>query len=152
MKRKPSSRPTLDRVAKECIAVRVRLINRVITSLYDDALRPLGMRVSQGNILVAVARRGEARPADIARTLRVEKSTLSRDVEIMKKVGWIESEPPNGGRNQILRVTTKGMRLLVKAQPAWEKAQREAKRLIGDEGVKTIHRIAEQLGLEQAVD
>ena len=54
MKRKTSTPELLDRVAGECIAVRVRLINRVITALYDAALRPHGVRVSQGNILVAV--------------------------------------------------------------------------------------------------
>ena len=68
MKHKRSTPELLDRIACDCIAVRVRLINRVITALYDEAMRPHGLRVSQGNILVAVARRGEARPAEICRS------------------------------------------------------------------------------------
>ena len=55
MEREPSPPEFIGRVARECIAVRVRLINRVITALYDEALRPHGLRVSQANILVAVA-------------------------------------------------------------------------------------------------
>ena len=95
-------------MARECIAVRVRLINRVISALYDEALRPFGLRISQANILSAVAHLGEARPADFSQILRIEKSTLSRDVELMKQNGWLESDPPAGGRNQTIRLTRKG--------------------------------------------
>jgi DNA-binding MarR family transcriptional regulator len=134
-------------MATDCIAVRVRLINRVLTALYDEALRPHGLRVSQGNILVAVAHMNEARPVDVCRTLRLEKSTLSRDVEIMKRKGWLESDPPAGGRNQVLRLTPRGLDILTRSQPAWESAQAEARLLIGESGVDALHKIAERLDL-----
>ena len=137
----------LRRVAGDCIAVRVRLINRVVTALYDEALRPHGLRVSQGNILVAVACREDPKPADICRLLRLEKSTLSRDVEILKARGWLESDPPEGGRNQTLRVTPAGHDLLARSLPAWESAQAEARRLIGDAGVEALHALSARLGL-----
>ena len=133
-------------MACDCIAGRVRIINRVVTALYDEALRPHGLRVSQANILVAVAREGEARPVEICQRLQLEKSTLSRDVEIMKGQGWLESDPPAGGRNQVLRLTATGLGLLARSQPAWESAQAEARRLIGDPGVDALGRIAEKLG------
>lgn len=137
-----------DRVASECIAARVRLINRVITALYDEALRPYGVRVSQGNIMTVVGHLGEeARPAAICRILRIDRSTLSRDVELLKRSGWLESDPPGGGRKQVLRVTAEGRRLLAAALPAWEKAQDEARQILGDGGAEAIHRIAGRLGL-----
>ena len=102
-------------MARECIAVRVRLINRVISALYDEALRPFGLRISQANILSAVAHMSDARPAEVSRILRIEKSTLSRDVELMKQNGWLESAPPTGGRNQTIRLTPKGKKLLDKS-------------------------------------
>ena len=129
MKRDVANLGRLDRIAGDCIAVRVRLINRVVTALYDEALRPQGLRVSQANILVAVARRGEGRPVDVCRLLRLEKSTLSRDVEVMKGKRWLESDPPAGGRNQVLRITPGGLDLLARSQSAWESAQAEARRL-----------------------
>jgi DNA-binding MarR family transcriptional regulator len=85
-------------IARDCIAVRVRALNRAVTSLYDDALRPLGLRVGQLNLLVAVARMGTARPGDLCRLLRMEKSTLSRDVEVMRRNGWLEVDESGGGR------------------------------------------------------
>ena len=146
MKRDVTRPALIDRVASDCIAVRVRLINRVVTAIYDEALRPHGIRVSQGNILVAVARMGEARPAEVCRLLRLEKSTLSRDVEVMKGKGWLESDPPSGGRNQVLRITSEGLDLLARSQPAWEAAQAEARQLIGDSGVDALRQIAAKLG------
>ncbi len=139
----------LGRVAAECIAVRVRLIHRVISAIYDDALRPHGLRISQGNILVVIAQQGQIRPADLCRRLRIEKSTLSRDVEVMKRHSWIESDPPDGGRNQILRVTSVGLDRLAAMLPAWEHAQAEAQRCLSAEGVDHLHAIADRLGLGQ---
>ena len=138
----------VDRVASDCIAVRVRLINRVVSSIYDEALRPHGLRISQANILVAVARMGEPGPAAVCRLMRIDKSTLSRDVELMKGRGWLASEPPAGGKNQTLRVTPEGAELLARARPAWEAAQAEARSLIGDRGVDALRRIAGRLGLK----
>jgi DNA-binding MarR family transcriptional regulator len=135
-----------DRLARECIAVRVRLINRVITALYDEALRPFGLRISQANILAAVAKMGESRPSEVSRVLRIEKSTLSRDVELMKQKGWLESDPPLGGRNQTIRLTGQGKQLLRTIQPSWENAQVQAKRLIGEGGEAALHQIASRLG------
>ena len=149
MESRPRKCETADRMASECIAVRVRLINRVISGLYDEALRPFELRISQANILSAVCHLGEIRPADVSRILRIEKSTLSRDLELMKKNGWLESDPPGGGRNQKLRLTTQGLKILAQIEPAWEKAQREAKLLIGEDGETALHGIATRLGFGQ---
>jgi DNA-binding MarR family transcriptional regulator len=89
---------------------------------------------------------GEAGPAEVCRLLRIERSTLSRDVELMKGEGWLASDPPSGGRNQTLRVTPLGLELLGRAQPSWEEAQAEAKALIGDAGVGALRRVAARLG------
>jgi DNA-binding MarR family transcriptional regulator len=126
----------------------VRLINRVISAVYDESLRPFGLRISQLNILGAVAFLGEVRPADVSRVLRIEKSTLSRDVELMKQKGWLESDPPTGGRNQKIRLTPAGKEILAKIEPSWESAQAQAKRLIGGGGEAAIREIAAQLGFQ----
>ncbi len=133
-------------MARECIAVRLRLINRVITALYDEALRPFGLRISQANILSAVAHMGEARPALVSRILRIEKSTLSRDLDLMKQNGWVASVPPTGGRNQTIRLTPQGTKLLGKILPAWEHAQVQATRLIGEDGQTALRHMASRLG------
>ncbi len=122
----------IDTIAGECIAVRMRMLNRVVTNIYDDALRPLGVRVSQMNILVAAGKMGTARPAEVCERLHLDVSTLSRNVERMKARGWLEVIPDDDGRAQPFRLTNEGRKLLEQAAPAWKKAQQQAKSLLGD--------------------
>src|SRR3954451_12809980 len=118
MPRHREERPPAEVIAAECIAVRVRALNRAITALYDDALRPHGLRVGQLNLLVAVARMGPARPADLCRALRMDKSTLSREVGVLRRNGWLEAED-GGGRSRPLRLSPSGRSLLEQVVPAW---------------------------------
>lgn len=60
-----SKQGMIDKIAGERIAVRLRMLNRIITNVYDDALRPLDLKVSQMNILVAAAKMGTARPTEV---------------------------------------------------------------------------------------
>src|SRR5919202_4550054 len=115
---------SIDTIARTCIAVRLRLLNRVVTNLYDDALRPLGLKVSQMNLLVVTAKLGVARPAQVCDLLQLDTSTLSRNVERMRAQGWLEVVPGEDARTQPFRLTAQGRRLLERAVPAWEKAQR----------------------------
>jgi DNA-binding MarR family transcriptional regulator len=122
----------VDKIAEECIAVRLRMLNRIITNVYDDALRPLDLKVSQMNILVAAAKMGTARPAEVCQHLHLDVSTLSRNVERMKARGWLEVAPDDDGRSQPFRLTPQGRRILDKAVPAWIVAQQKVKALMGE--------------------
>ncbi|HUY87664.1 MAG TPA: MarR family winged helix-turn-helix transcriptional regulator [Pirellulales bacterium] len=136
----------IDTIAKTCIAVRLRLLNRVVTSLYDDALRPLGLKVSQLNILIVAAKLGVARPAHVRELLRLDASTLSRNVERMKSHGWLEVVLEADARAQPFGLTPRGKRLIEKAVPLWENAQRQAGELLGDDGVALLDMAAKKLG------
>lgn len=83
----------VERMACECLAARVRILNRAITGLYDDALRPFGVKISQMNILVVAAKLGVARPGRICEILHMDASTLSRNAERMLAQGWLEVLP-----------------------------------------------------------
>src|SRR5262249_58609056 len=97
--------PAAELIAGECLGVRLRTLNRAVTALYDDALRPHGLRAGQLNLLVAIARMGTARPGDLCGVLRMEKSTLSRDVEVLRRKGWLEVDGSAGRRARPLRRT-----------------------------------------------
>ena len=141
-----------DLISGECLAVRVRLLNRTITGIYDEVLRPLGMTVGQLNILVAVAKLGPLSPGDVARRLNMEKSTLSRNVDRMRSHGWIVVLPGESGRHQRLGISSKGRKLLKKAVPPWKEAQERARAVLGQRGARSIQRVADavwaQLGRE----
>lgn len=143
---------TIETIATSCIAGRLRLLNRVVTNLYDEALRPLGIKLSQGSILAVTAKLGVARPAEVCAILELDTSTLSRTVERMVSNGWLEILPDEDGRSHPFRLTDQGKRLMEKAIPAWEQAQTQAKKLLGEDGLRlldsTIGRVkSAQVGL-----
>jgi DNA-binding MarR family transcriptional regulator len=136
---------TIDQVAGECVAVRLRMLNRVVTNIYDDALRPLGLKVSQMNILVAAAKMGTARPAAVCDHLHLDVSTLSRNVERMKARGWLEVVPDEDGRSQPFRLTPQGRKLLEKAISVWGEAQQQVKKVLGDGFVEQLNQAVKRV-------
>lgn len=131
--------PMIDKVASECVAVRLRMLNRVVTNIYNDTLRSLDLKVSQMNILVAAAKMGTARPIEVCEHLHLDVSTLSRNVERMKTRGWLEVVPGEDGRSQPFRLTLQGRKLLEKAIPAWTEAQQQVKKFLGDGFVEQLN-------------
>lgn len=138
-------RRTEDLIAQECLAVRWRMVNRVITNIYDQALRPLGVKASQLNILVAVAKLGLARPAEISQRLHIDVSTLSRNVERMRNKGWLEVVQEEDARAHPVRITPKGRKLLERAKPAWQSAQQQTKKLLGNDIVAALAEAIQRL-------
>lgn len=120
-----------ERIAAECIAVRLRMLNRRITRLYDDALREQGLGIAQLNMLVAIAKAGEVSPVALGEALDLEKSTLSRNVARMRERGWVVVEPAGRGPGQRLTLTDEGLALLDAVEPAWARAQEQARALLG---------------------
>lgn len=127
---------SVDLISNECIALRMRLLNRVISKLYDDALRPLGLKGSQLTILVAAQKIGVVRPIELSERLHIDVSTLSRNVDRMKNRGWLEVVPADDARAQPFQLTHEGRDLLEQAIPLWGEAQKKAKAMLGDQAVE----------------
>jgi DNA-binding MarR family transcriptional regulator len=129
-------------VVRECIATRLRMANRVITKVYDDALRPLGLKVTQMSMLAVAEDRGFIRQSEVGAELQLDDSTLSRNLERMRANGWLEEVSADDARVHSYRLTEAGRALLGRAVPAWRSAQAEARRLLGEAGVQALRRFA----------
>ncbi len=131
---------------KQCFGLRVRVLNRAVTSLYDQALRSHGLTCAQFNLLVAVEVAGEhATPSNIARKLHMGKSTLTRDMTRMVERGWVTRASRADLRSHTLGLTPAGRTLLLDTLPAWERAQASVHGLLGDGQTLVIHRLVRQL-------
>lgn len=136
---------SVSQIANECIAVRLRLINRAVTNIYDDALRPFGLKVSQMNILVLVSLRESLRPSEIGEVLQIDRSTLSRNIERMISRNWLEIIDDEDARAQPVRMTKVGNKLLKNISSAWEEAQAQVTELMGDEFIASVCKTARQV-------
>ena len=134
------------RVGAECLGFTARLLSRVVSGVYDDALAEVGLKVSQFSLLNAIANGEDPRPAELAKSLAMDESTLSRNVARMCARGWLRLESGDGDRrSHQITVTEKGMALLGSSYPAWQKAQRQIIERLGPEGVT-----ASQVGRKEA--
>src|SRR5271155_412570 len=136
-------------MAEDCLAVRVRLLSRRLSRIYDRALRPLGLTVAQLNVLSVLEVIDSAPAGRVADLLAMEISTLSRNAGIIEGEGWITIERAERGNGRILRLTSAGLHKLREARPAWEKAQTEARELLGYEGASELKRLGDGVWDEQ---
>jgi len=130
---------------RECSGFRVRMLNRMITAIYDDALARVGLKASQFNLMVATVNREETRPAELAKYLEMDESTLSRNVERMYAKGWLRLEPGEDRRSHVIKVTDKGLGLIRKGYPAWQNAQEEVSRRLGADNVAALKSVLRKL-------
>jgi DNA-binding MarR family transcriptional regulator len=134
------------KVAPECLGFRARLLSRVITATYDDALAKVGLKVSQFSVLNAVASREDTRPAELANFLAMDESTLSRNVARMCARGWLRLEHgEDDRRSHQITITDMGKALLRKSYPAWQQAQNQVTHKLGPDGVAALKTVVRKL-------
>ena len=121
-----------------CISTRVRQLSRIITRVYDDALRPLGITASQFTLLTQLAQQDGITAVEIGHTLDIEKSTLSRNLKRLLKDGHITMDPPAGRRGRGLHLTPKGESVIQRGFPVWKDAQNRTIRVMGPESRSTL--------------
>ena len=141
-----------DVIARSCHVARIRMLNREVTGIYDDALRPLGVKVSQTNVLTAIAKLQPVSPGMIGKLLRIEKSTLSRNLDRLRARGWLRVLSGDDERSHRLEITAKGRRLLEKALPLWKRAQKDAEDLLGKRTVQALNDTADRMWASTLAD
>ena len=137
------SKVVVDEMASGCLLMRTRLISRVLTSLYEDALRPFKIGAPQFVLLVVISQLEPASRAEIGRFHHQDRSTLTRNLLIVFDEGWAEEDRDKvKGRSRPVVLTAKGRDLLLAVEPVWRRSQAQAKTLLGDAGSRAVMTIA----------
>lgn len=135
-----------DELSAECLMGRVRMLSRFVTRLFDDELRPFGLKANQFNLLVVIAKFGPIRRADIGRLIHADASTMTRNLRSLIVQKWIEEvDVEEDQRGSSLRMTASGRKLLEEAAPAWRRAQAATMALLGESGVSAVRGTAARL-------
>ena len=121
-----------------CIATRVRQLSRIVTRVYDDALRGHKITASQFTLLTQLAQTDGITAAEIGLELDIEKSTLSRNLKRLLALGHIIMDPPAGRRGRGLHLTPRGKAVIREAYPLWQGAQRRAIDVMGKDSRSTL--------------
>ena len=120
-------------VRENCACVRARMAARKLTRLYDKALKPAGLRITQFTLLIAI-KDGRAKSLSaLADILAMERTTLLRNLKVLEDAGLVVTEPSGEGRALSLRLTPDGEKRLHEALPYWQDAQRKLETELGQD-------------------
>lgn len=110
-------------VCRDCHCLAARRNAREITRLFEEELRPHGLRATQFSVLAALALRGPTPVGELAEALGVERTTLTRSAAVLERNGWVGRARAEDARERPLRLSRAGRRKVEEAFPAWKKAQ-----------------------------
>ncbi len=111
--------------AANCACLNLRKATRAVSQMYDEILRPSGLKVTQFSVLATVAGVGPASMTTISRTLVMDRTTLTRNLKPLMDRGLVKAEKGNDRRQRPIAITRKGEDALARAMPLWRQANEQ---------------------------
>lgn len=107
----------------ECYCTQFRRSANAITRIYDEALRPVGLKITQLTLLRGLDRLRSATFNEIADELSLDKTTISRNIKLLIDAGWVRVSADSDARYKRASLSAAGARMLRNADPYWQEAQ-----------------------------
>jgi len=128
-----------------CACIRARRASRALTALYDSALRPVRLKITQFSELRNVRRLQPVSISALAKEMALDRSTLGRNLLVLKRRGLVALSDGDDLRERSVELTAKGAATLEKALPCWQRAQQKVEGKLGAEGAATLFELLGQL-------
>jgi DNA-binding MarR family transcriptional regulator len=129
---------TVEPAEISCVCARLRMTTRAVTRVYDDALRPIGLRTTQFSLLARLDEEGPSALTRLARRLALDRTSLARELEPLVERGLVEVVPGEDRRTRIAALTEAGRERLDVAYPLWRAVQRDVRERYGRERVDAL--------------
>jgi DNA-binding MarR family transcriptional regulator len=140
-------------IALPCLCANLRRAARVVTQVYDDALRPSGLRTSQFTLLQTLNIAPGISQKRLAEVLELDSTTLTRTLAFLRGKGWLCAEPGEDRRALRLSLTAAGLKEYKRVVPYWQAAQKRVRRELGEANWELIGsasmRVAELLSSKE---
>ena len=106
-----------------CACASARQVARSLTQLYDRWLIGTGLEAPQFALLMTLDKHGAVSQAALGRRYALDKTTMSRNVKLFEREGWITASSADDKRERRFTITAAGHARLAAARPEWKKAQ-----------------------------
>jgi DNA-binding MarR family transcriptional regulator len=123
---------------RECAFSQLKLMGRVVNAIYDQALEPVGLRASQLALMWAIVALEPVDMTSLGEITYTDQTTLSRTVQTLRRMRLVSVRPGDDRRVKLLSLSAAGKARFAAAMPHWERAQREASRLMPLEVVSAL--------------
>ncbi len=131
-------KPKCFEMGQRCACANLRKAARVVTQLYDEIIRPSGLRGTQFGLLMATRALGPVTVTKLADKAMMDRTTLARNLRLLEKKGLIRIEPGKDQRIREVTLTKQGLEALTKGLPFWEKAQARMVKGLGEERLNNL--------------
>ena len=122
-----------------CTNLKLRQLMRSVARHYDLEVGKTGLRGTQYSLLSYVCKLGPIRPGELARAMKIDPSTLTRNLQPLVAGGWVELAAGSDGRSRLITVTPAGRDKRSEAQRRWKVAQDGINQILGLERVLALH-------------
>jgi DNA-binding MarR family transcriptional regulator len=151
--RAPAAEADRPAVPRGCTNLKLRQLSRAVTRHYDAYVAPLGLKNTQYSLLSHVVLLGPVKPSELAARMRLDASTLTRNLQPLVAQGWVELGPGEDGRSRLVSATEEGRAKRAEGQRAWKQAQLALNARLGDGRVAALHAMLDEcLALLDAPD
>ncbi|MCC7287584.1 MAG: winged helix-turn-helix transcriptional regulator [Burkholderiaceae bacterium] len=124
-----------------CTNLKLRQLSRAVTRHYDAYVAKTGLKNTQYSLLSHVVLLGPIQPVELARRMKLEASTLTRNLQPLVAQGWVEVGPGVDARSRSISATADGRAKRVEAQRAWKQAQLALNERLGEARVVRLHEL-----------
>lgn len=122
-----------------CTNLKLRQLTRLVTQYYDSEVGKAGIKTTQYSLLAYVERLGPIRPIDLAASIKITPSTLTRNLKPLVDAGWIAVLPGIDARSRLVTITEAGSAKRAEAKRKWHKAQDGIIEVLGQSTVAALH-------------
>jgi DNA-binding MarR family transcriptional regulator len=127
-----------------CTNLKLRQLMRRVAQLYDAEVGKSGLRGTQYSLLSHVARLGPIRPVDLAAVMKVDASTLTRNLRPLMAAGYVTLDAGPDARSRFVNVTAAGRDKRQEAQRRWRVAQESLNERLGAARVVALHALLDE--------
>jgi DNA-binding MarR family transcriptional regulator len=127
---------------RNCICFNLRKATRAVTQVYDDVLRPTGLRATQHSLLQVLYLAGIVSLSRLAELSVLDRTTLARNLDLLEEEGLVQIKAGQDARVREVSLSEAGRKRLAAALPYWEKAQAE---VVGKLGTGRSNRLLADL-------
>lgn len=123
-----------------CNATALRKASRRISSFYDNALAPSGLKTTQYAILAELNRRSAKPPtmSELAHAMAMDRSTLGHNLRPLERETLVAFARPSDLRVRRVILTALGLERFTGATPHWRRAQLKFESSFTAEGAASL--------------
>lgn len=122
-----------------CTNFKLHQLLRSVARQYDAELAKAGLKGTQYSLLSHIDAFGPVMPKTLAQKMRMDASTLTRNLKVLIDEGWVVQLRGTDARSRLVELTPAGQAKRELAKPYWKRAQTQLNDRLGPERVAALH-------------